>query len=166
MADELNVKEYIVERSVDGVSFVAAGTVAYRNNGGGQQTYTFNDAATLGSNGTVYYRIRQVDIDGRFMFSKVVFYRSGQNKTGLTVLRNPVVNNEIMLNIAADRQGSAELQLVDLKGRVLLVQKQSISNGNTTLRLAGSGGYFANGIYFVKAMINGQLFVEKIIINQ
>ena len=166
VADELNVREYIVERSVDGVSFVAAGTVAYRNNGGGQQAYTFSDASTLGINGTVYYRIRQVDIDGRFMISKVVFYRSGQNKTGLTVLRNPVVNNEIMLNIAADRQGSAELQLVDLKGRVLLVQKQSISNGNTTLRLAGSGGYFANGIYFVKAMINGQLFVEKIIINQ
>ena len=166
VSDELNVKEYVVERSVDGVSFVTAGTVAYRNNGGGQQTYTFTDAAIPGSNGTVYYRIRQVDIDGRFMFSKVVFYRSGQNKTGLTVLRNPVVNNEIILNIAADRQGSAELQLVDLKGRVLLVQKQSISKGNTTLRLAGLGGYFANGIYFVKAMINGQLFVEKIIINQ
>lgn len=166
VADELNVKEYVVERSVDGVNFVAAGTVAYRDNGGAQQTYTFNDASVLGSNGTVYYRIRQVDIDGRFMISKVVFYKSGQNKTGLTVLRNPVVNNEIMLNISAERQGSAELQLIDIKGRVLLVQKQSISNGNTTLRLAGSGGYFANGIYFVKAMINGQLFVERIVINK
>jgi hypothetical protein len=166
VADELNVKEYIVERSVDGVNFVAAGTVAYRDNGGGQQTYSFNDAPTLGSNGTVYYRIRQVDIDGRFMISKVVFYKAGQNKTGLTVLRNPVVNNEIMLNISAERQGSAELQLLNIKGRVLLVQKQSISNGNTTMRLAGSGGYFANGIYFVKAIINGQLFVEKIIINK
>ena len=86
VADELSVKEYVVERSVDGTSFVGVGTVAYHDNGGGQQTYTFNDAPTLGSGGTVYYRIRQVDIDGRFMISKVVFYKADQKKTGLTVV--------------------------------------------------------------------------------
>ncbi len=162
VADELNVKEYIVERSFDGANFVAAGTVAYRNNGGGQQTYTFIDAT---NNGTVYYRIRQVDIDGRYMFSKVVFYKQDQKKTGLTVVRNPVVNNEIILNIAAERNGMAELRLLDMKGRLLMMKKQAVSNGSTTIRLTGSSGYFAGGIYFVRAMINGQLFVEKIIIN-
>ena len=166
VADELSVKEYVVERSVDGANFVTAGTVAYRNSGGAQQTYTFNDAPVLGANGTVYYRIRQLDIDGRFMISKVVFYKAGQSKTGLTVLRNPVVNNEIMLNISAERQGSAELQLLDVQGKMLLLQKQGISTGNTTIRLTEHHGYLASGIYFVKAIINGQLFVERIIIKQ
>ena len=166
VADELSVKEYIVERSVDGVSFVAAGTVAYRNNGGGQQTYTFNDAPILGANNTVYYRIRQVDIDGKFMISKVVLYTSAQKKTGLTVIGNPVINNEIVLNISSDRQGYSELHLMDIKGRTLRIQKQSISNGNNIVRLTGSGGYLATGTYFVKAIINGQLFVEKVMVNK
>jgi hypothetical protein len=166
VADELSVKEYVVERSVDGVSFVAAGTVAYRNNGGGQQTYTFNDAPTLGSNGTVYYRIRQVDIDGKYMISKVVFYRAAQLKTSVTVIGNPVRSNEIVLNISSERQGVAELHLMDIKGSTLRVQKQSISNGNNIVRLTGSSGYLATGTYFVKAIINGQVFVEKIMVNK
>ena len=166
VADELSVKEYIVERSVDGVSFVAAGTVAYRNNGGGQQTYTFNDAPILGANNTVYYRIRQVDIDGKYMISKVVLYTSAQKKTGLTVIGNPVINNEIVLNISSDRQGYSELHLMDIKGRTLRIQKQSINNGNNIVRLTGSGGYLATGTYFVKAIINGQQFVEKVMVNK
>jgi len=64
------------------------------------------------------------------------------------------------------KTGVAELHLLDIKGRTLRIQKQSISNGNTVVRLAGSGGYLATGTYFVKAIINGQLFVEKIIINK
>jgi len=166
VADELSVKEYVVERSVDGVTFVAVGTVAYRNSGGSQQTYTFNDAPALGANGTVYYRIRQVDIDGRFMISKVVFYKSGQNKTGLIVLCNPVVNNEIVVNISTERKGTVELQLLDMQGRMLLLQKQDIGNGNTTIRLTGHHGFLASGSYFIKANINGQQFVEQIIIKQ
>jgi len=166
VADELSVKEYIVERSVDGVNFVAAGTVAYRNNGGGQQTYTFSDAAVLGANNTVYYRIRQVDIDGKYMISKVVVYTGAQMKTGLTVIGNPVRNNEIVLNISSDRQGQAELHLVDIKGRTMLIQKQSLNNGSNIVRLTSSGGYLAAGTYVVKAIINGQLFVEKIMVSR
>ena len=70
-----------------------------------------------------------------------------------------------MLNISAERQGTAELQLLDMQGRMLLLQKQGISIGNTTIRLTGYHGYLASGTYFVKAVINGQLFVEKIIIK-
>ena len=166
VADELSVKEYIVERSVDGVTFVAAGTVAYRNNGGGQQTYTFNDGPVLGANNTVYYRIRQVDIDGKYMISKVVVYTGAQRKTGLTIIGNPVRNNEIVLNISSDRQGQAELHLIDIKGRTMLIQKQSLNNGSNIVRLTSSGGYLAAGTYVVKAIINGQLFVEKIMVSR
>ena len=166
VADELSVKEYIVERSVDGTNFVAAGTVAYRNNGGGQQTYTFSDGPVLGANNTVYYRIRQVDIDGKYMISKVVVYTGAQSKTGLTVIGNPVRNNEIVLNISSDRQGQAELHLLDIKGRTMLIQKQSLINGSNIVRLTSSGGYLAAGTYVVKAIINGQLFVEKIMVSR
>lgn len=166
VADELNVKEYVVERSTDGTTFVATGSVPYNNNGGGQQTYTFDDAPIVGSNGTVYYRIRQVDIDGKFTISKVVFYKADQRKTGMTIVGNPVINYEIVVNIASERQGSAELQLLDMQGRMLMLQKQGINRGNTVIRLTGNHGYLASGTYFVRANINGQLFVEKVVVSK
>jgi hypothetical protein len=166
VADELNVKEYIVERSFDGVNFIAAGTVVYRNNGGGQQTYSFNDVSSLGNNGAVYYRIRQVDIDGRFMISKVVLYKEGNKKTGLRVFGNPVSTNEVILNISAERSGIAEIRLLDMKGRVLASQKNNIGNGNTTIKLSVKSGYLASGAYFIKAVIDGQSFTEKITVNR
>jgi hypothetical protein len=166
VADELNVKEYIIERSFDGVNFIAAGTVAYRNNGGGEQTYSFNDVSSLGNNGTVYYRIRQVDIDGRFMISKVVLYKEGNKKNGLLVLGNPVSANEVILNITAERSGIAEIRLLDMKGRVLASQKNNIGIGNTTIKLSVKSGYMASGAYFIKAVIGGQSFIEKITVNR
>ena len=84
----------------------------------------------------------------------------------MTVIGNPVRNNEIVLNISSDRQGQAELHLLDIKGRTMLIQKQSLTNGNNIVRLTSSGGYLAAGTYVVKAIINGQLFVEKIMVSR
>lgn len=163
VADEVNVKEYIVERSIDGVNFTGVGTVPYRINGSGLQTYTFNDpAASFSGNEIIYYRIREVDIDGRRLYSKVVKFRTAGKKNGLFVLGNPVVVNEVVLNISAEKQGSAILRLTDIHGRILVVKKQNVSAGDNIIRISGAGSRWANGIYIVQAEINSQLFTEKI----
>ncbi len=166
VADEVNVKEYIVERSFDGQNFIAAGSVSYRNNGGGIQTYHFNDAAPSGNYGGVYYRIREVDIDGRYMYSKVVSFRTAGNKTALIVLGNPVTANYVTINISSERSGMAAIRLSDLNGRVLASQKESITNGDNTVRLSANTGYLADGTYIIQALINGKLFVQKVTINK
>jgi hypothetical protein len=165
VADELNVKEYIVERSFDGQSFTAVGTISYRFNNGGLQTYSFTDAAVPVNNAVVFYRIRETDIDGRFMISKTIVYRVGDKKNGLIVLGNPVSGNEVTLNISAARSGTAILRIIDVKGRVLASQKQSITTGDNTVRLSANTGYLSNGTYIIQAVINGKQFVQKLTKN-
>jgi hypothetical protein len=114
----------------------------------------------------VYYRIRETDIDGRFMYSKVVSFRTAGNKTAILVLGNPVTGSDVVLNISTERSGIATLQLVDIKGRVLNSKKQTISIGDNTVRLLTGSGIFVNGTYFIRAVINGQRFVEKINISR
>jgi hypothetical protein len=162
VAEEVNVRDYIVERSIDGQNFTDIGTVPYNNNGGTMQTYAYEDEALTGNSGTVYYRIRETDIDGRFMYSKVVSFRTAGNKTAILVLGNPVTGSDLVLNISTERSGIATLQLVDVKGRVLTSKKQTISTGDNTVRLPAGSGIFVNGTYFIQAVINGQRFVEKI----
>jgi len=166
VVNEINVRDYIVERSIDGQNFTDIGTVTYNNNGGRIQTYTYNDATIAGNSGTAYYRIRQTDIDGKFMYSKVVSFRTTGNKTAFLVLSNPVTSTQVMLNISAEKSGTATLQLIDIKGRVLTSKKQDISTGDNKVRLPAGSGIFVNGTYFIQAVINGQRFVEKINIKR
>jgi hypothetical protein len=160
------VRDYIVERSVDGQNFTDIATVPYNNNGSEMQTYSYHDAAIAGNPTVVYYRIRQTDIDGRFMYSKVVSFRTAGNRTSLIVSGNPVTGSDVVLNISSERSGIVTLQLLDIKGRILNSRKQSINRGDNTIRLSGNSGYLANGTYFIKAVINGKLFTEKINVNR
>lgn len=69
-ATEINNKEFIVQRSSDGRSFDSIGVV----NGAGNSTtlinYQYFDKNPL--NGISYYKLRQVDFDGRYADSKIV----------------------------------------------------------------------------------------------
>lgn len=59
-----------VERSVDGASFVTLGAVAGAGDAWEEQAYSFLDLSPLP--GENFYRLRQVDVDGRSNYSAVV----------------------------------------------------------------------------------------------
>src|SRR5690606_37567554 len=66
---EVNVDNYVVERSADGVNFSMIGTVAALNSSNDTH-YGYFDASPLA--GTSFYRIRNVDLDGNSGFSNIV----------------------------------------------------------------------------------------------
>ncbi|GAB3914480.1 hypothetical protein GCM10028803_60020 [Larkinella knui] len=67
---ESNSAYFVVERSTDAQAFEAIGRVTSRGFSESMQTYGFTDEAPL--KGTNYYRLRQVDRDGRFEYSKIL----------------------------------------------------------------------------------------------
>lgn len=67
---ESNSDYFVVERSADAKSFEALGRVASRGFSDSFQSYGFTDEAPL--KGTNYYRLRQVDRDGKFENSKIL----------------------------------------------------------------------------------------------
>lgn len=83
--NEVNSRNYEVEHSTDGVNWNSIGIVNSAN-GTGNNNYAFTH--TSPAKGINYYRIKQVDLDGRYQYSlvkRIVFGKTGS----LLVYPNP-----------------------------------------------------------------------------
>ncbi len=69
-AGEINNDHFIVEKRTDGINFTSIGNVLSAGNGNTVRHYSYIDTKTV--NGNNYYRIQQVDRDGRFKYSVIV----------------------------------------------------------------------------------------------
>ncbi|MEL7340295.1 MAG: hypothetical protein AAGM67_07400, partial [Bacteroidota bacterium] len=76
-AAEINNDFFEVQRSVDGLSWEALGNVKGAGTTADMNDYQYDDY--LVSYGTNFYRLKQVDFDGSFSYSKL---RAGQDFTG------------------------------------------------------------------------------------
>lgn len=86
-AQELNNDHFVVERSLNGTGFVAVGTVAGRGTTTNEQQYEFVDQQAPA--GLAYYRLRQVDTDGRSVYSNVVQVMAGSMPANYLVAVTP-----------------------------------------------------------------------------
>jgi len=79
-ASEKNSDYFVVERSTGGdARFLAVGQVAAAGNASGPRAYKLRDAeAATQAVPTLYYRLRQVDLDGHVSFSPVVSVAVGK----------------------------------------------------------------------------------------
>lgn len=94
-AAELNSNTYIVERSSDGRNFQQVSTVSAAGNSAHTLNYQFTD--NLPTAGAWFYRLRQVDLDGKFEFSKVIYVNSGKSSGAVTSIFPNPFNSEIQL---------------------------------------------------------------------
>ncbi|QJX46348.1 T9SS type A sorting domain-containing protein [Hymenobacter taeanensis] len=123
-----------VERSVDGRTFqpighvVAAGTSTTRLN------YLFTDVEPAA--GTAYYRLRQVDIDGKAQYSSVVTVASllpGKSASaGMRLYPNPAVS-EVNVSFSAPLSGPVTMRILDVTGRVLWQEQRMLPPAGTSL---------------------------------
>ncbi|HVF98175.1 MAG TPA: choice-of-anchor Q domain-containing protein [Flavisolibacter sp.] len=89
-AAEEATKEFIVEKSVDGISFRFIGSVAAKNNPTGYR-YSFTDDQFTTK--AAFYRLRTVDMDGKFSHSHSVRLAKSSRDAGLEVYPNPASEN-------------------------------------------------------------------------
>lgn len=136
-ADGLN--RFEVERSTDGgASFQTAGTVSWAN---GQNEYTFTDDASA-LEGIVLYRLRLVDQNLVFKYSKTEAVRIPLKADLLTIYPNPA-SGELKLQFRSRNETAWQVSITDLAGRV--VQTGSLPAGSSYYTLPVNE--LPNGIY-------------------
>lgn len=108
--NERNVQSYGIEKSMDGLDFQQVDVV--KSNGNGINTYTYLDLEELKT--TTFYRIKEIDNDGRYTYSTIIRLAPSSMSTW-QAFPNPV-NNNITINgiIPGER-----LILTDVKGTIL-----------------------------------------------
>ncbi len=159
-AQEINTKNFEIERSLNGNDFEKIGTVSAKPYSTSINEYTFSDAsvATLKVR-SVYYRLKQVDNDGKFQFSKTIRIRlNGENKL-VNIYPNPVKST---LNFTLSPSGDEKVSFTisDLSGKVILQQSKAIISGdNASYSLNVSN--LSAGIYTLK--VTGASNAEPIV---
>ena len=152
-SEEINSSAYIVQRSPDGISFTNIGTVTAK---GIPSDYSFTDIRPLTGNN--FYRLKPVDKDGKFVYSKVVKINFTL-QPGIRISPNPA-SSYLYINLE-NVNAAVTLQLIDLNGK--LVKQEAISQGFTNKTISLSG--IAKGIYTVKLITREKLATQKLVIQ-
>ncbi len=139
-ATEINNHHFDIEKSMDGISFKKIGSVAALGNGQSSGNYDFTDAYPLiGDN---YYRLRQVDKDGKFLYSAVRMLKYiGRN--AISLYPNPARDYiNVKLPNAKPIKG---IRIFNAQGEMLYDSKPMNSSARV-IKIAS----FASGLYIVK----------------
>ncbi len=142
-ASEQNNYYMAVERSSDGSRWEELGRVTGAGTTTQPQSYSFTDEKPLP--GLNYYRLRQVDYDGRFEYHKTIAVDFKTERGGLHLFPSPAQDR---LNVAlpAPAEQESELWLLNVQGRIL--QRMVIPQGGT--QGAFEVAALPEGVYFVR----------------
>lgn len=134
---EANLSHYELERSPDGNQFTPFSRTNANNRASDYVAFDNQPYA-----GLTYYRLKTVDEDGSFNYSKTVLARSKTSGFTITAFPNPV--SELLTVQVAGAARNATLQLTDVAGRVLAQTK--VVDGAASFAV----GALAQGIYFLR----------------
>lgn len=150
--NENNNSHFEIERSTTGTTWESIGNVAAGTNPS-DNSYAFTDEAA--PTVQTQYRIRQVDLDGNFEYSKVVMV----NGTNTAVAEARIIASGKTVSILLGNASASRLvvRVISVSGQVL--QQQSIESASSRIDLNVSAA--TTGIYVVQVTDGNQLSIAK-----
>lgn len=151
VANQTNLKEYVVEKSLNGKEFTVIQNVKATN----QETYSFVDKNVEAGNN--YYRIKAIDNDGKFAYSKTVSINNTKNEVSISVYPSPAKNQVVISNLT----GNNNISIVNTNGQVVL-QKSNLSATSINVDISS----LPNGMYSIVISNNGESKTLKLMVQK
>ena len=163
-SQELNNKYFQVERSADGNSkWSIVATVNGSGNSQVAKKYNAIDASPLA--GINYYRLKQVDNDGKSAYSNTVAVKIQIQKTAISVLANPFYN-KLTVNFTSPTTEMVTARLIDITGKQIAAQSWSVNSG-TSRQEFNNLGSLQHGMYILSIVSNsGEVLFKGKVIKQ
>jgi len=147
-AQETNNDYFEIERDL-GNGFELLGSVYGNGNSNQINNYSFLDQTFLQQkviNNFIKYRIKQIDKDANYSFSKLVVVKIINTQSSIISVSNPVSNLLIIKTNLTDE--NAEVQLVNLEGKIVFETKTTL-NYETFINLESN---ITPGLYFLRIL--------------
>lgn len=154
---EVNLGNFIIQRSADGANWLSIGTVQANGNSGVVSYYSFTDMNPLG--GYNYYRLQMTDLDNKSGFTEIILVKTPIIKE-FKIFPNPASD---FVDITLNKTTNGSIRLLNQFGQVLQ-QKQVTGStsgatlsfqlkgypvGNYILQIIGADGLYETGNFVI-----------------
>jgi hypothetical protein len=158
--NEVNFEKFIIERSSTGSDFAAIGErKAYGKSG--RNDYDYSDDLSTATGSNFYYRLKMLDIDGKFTYSNIVMIKKEASRiNGITINPNPIVKGATTVRFTASAAGMVDFKVIDLSGKMVLQQKTKIFEGNNSVPISNLDK-LKPGTYILQMINNNESSVIK-----
>lgn len=148
---EHNNAYFEVQKSSDAKAFETIGTVEAAGNSTDLLSYSFIDDE---KNGVVYYRLKQVDFDGKYVYSQVL---SSENATKTVFYPNPSTGS---INLSVINE-NATVSIINSLGTIVY-QRFYPEKGNYLIDLNDQ----ENGVYWIDVKSQEENTIEQLILTR
>ena len=174
-SSEQNFSHYEVEKSTDSRAFkqiakvnsmlYVSESLAYTYVDKGNTTSQLPGANTPATNESAYYRLKMVDIDGKFEYSKIVYIKATDIKqaTVSEVYPNPSKGSQTYIDVVSTANTDWTISTYDMAGRLINTERKRLEVGLNKVPISlsklNAGTNIiklenADGNYYRKAIIN------------
>jgi len=153
--NEVNFSHYEVERKTEsGADYIIVDS-KQANGNAGRSAYTSSDNISSLTDGVVYYRLRMVDVDGKFKYSNVIMVRKEKKTiTGISLSPNPVISTaNATVRFEAASNAVVSLRVMDMAGRQVLAQQNNVTGGTNSIQV-NNLNRLQPGLYIIQ-LVNG-----------
>lgn len=156
-ASELNNNYFEIEQSTDAINFKTIGKI-YTKNGNANFIQNYRFTYTNDNNNCIYFRLKQVDNDGHYSYSKVVVKNCNFIKNYITIYPNPATDN-----ITIDWNninGKKSIQIYNSIGQEVI--STTTANNNTYIDISN----LPNSIYIINLSIDDIMYKSQKFIKE
>lgn len=151
-ASEINNDYFEVQRSYEPAAnsqWLKAGIVKGNGTTNSVSSYQFTDQMLkqVQHDGTIYYRLKQVDIDGNPDYSNTIAINLNETKDAIIISPNPFSNNFELQLPTNFNNDDVTIDIKDIQGRTVFTKMYSLQNDQSKILVEANT--LNTGIYFV-----------------
>ncbi len=165
-SSELNNDYFEIEHSTDGVSFSSLGFVSGSGTTSEENTYTlYHEQPQAGYN---FYRLKQVDFDGKSSFEGGIVSVQIDGFDGLAMVPfpNPTTSDNVKIMLNINDKIPALIEMYDIVGNRHLIEqvtKDDLTSNEYQLNLSTN---LAPGLYILKLRQGVESIVKRVMIKE
>ena len=152
---EINNDYFLILRSKDGVNFEKIAQIKGAGNSNNIINYSYTDNKAY--TGLSYYKLQQVDFDGRYTYSKTkTIYLNPFDI--INIYPNPA-ETEISVKIASPEDTEADILIFNTLGEELIKKTTFVKTGYNTIKISTNS--LSSGVYIFKVLTPANIHIEK-----
>jgi hypothetical protein len=149
----VNSNKFEVEFSSDGKNWTKIGEIKISNTNQGNYSFLHTNIQA----GNIYYRIKETDIDGAWVYSNIVLLHNKNTSANFVVFPNPA-SDFIIITAPANGTGKTQIILYDAAGKKLYISMMTAASKEINT------GSLPDGIYVLKIVSEEMSTTQKIMI--